>query len=252
MSSEILEKIQKLHAHAESAASLGNEHEAQAFAAKVQQLLTAYKLSLADLSRESVKKDEPINAQYLTWEMLGLPTKKARVAWVERLAMLCGDAYYCQFLVSRSFGQLGLFVGTDTDREVATFMFVTLARYLHKLAADEYIKFFYANVVDGHLPPHLRGYKESFLAGFLNRLRERFAEETADQKAASTTAIVLVKRDALAKAKAWSEGEGWTQSVRGLGLDAGNKAGWAAGRAVANAVSLRPNGVETTSRKELR
>lgn len=40
-----LDKVQKLHAHAESAKELGNE----AFAAKIQELLTAYKLSMAEV-----------------------------------------------------------------------------------------------------------------------------------------------------------------------------------------------------------
>lgn len=250
----ILDKLRKLHAHAESAATLGNEHEAQAFAAKVQSLLTAYKLSMADLGRESVKRaEEPVNMQFLTWEMLGLPTKKVRVAWVEHLGVMCGKAYYCEFLISRQFGNLGLFVGTDTDREVATFMFVTLARYLHKLAAEEYVKFFYANVVDGHLPAHLRGYKEAFLAGFLRRLQERFDEENRSAAQTGSTALVLVKRDALAKNQQFLRDKGWTKTSKGLSLDAGNRMGREAGRAAANAVSLKPNAVEgaAPARREL-
>lgn len=44
---KILEKLRKLQAHADSAAEIGNEAEAEAFAAKVQELLTAYKISFA-------------------------------------------------------------------------------------------------------------------------------------------------------------------------------------------------------------
>ena len=37
----IIDKVRKLQAHADSAAEIGSEEEAEAFAAKVQELLTA-------------------------------------------------------------------------------------------------------------------------------------------------------------------------------------------------------------------
>lgn len=247
----ILEKIKKLNAHAESAQAIGNEAEAEAFAAKVQELLTAYKLSMADLGRESRAQAEHIDCLYVTWKDLGLPPKAQRVPWVEQLAILTAKAYYCEYVVSSRFGNIGFFVGTDTDRQVARFMFITLARALNRLAAEEYNKFFYANVVDGHLPKEKRGFKAGFMTGFIRRLSERFDDEVRPKAgASSSTAIVLLRKDSLAKVQAWMKGHLDLRPLRGLSVGSANRDGYHRGRDVADGVNLRPNPIEGQGREK--
>jgi len=140
----IMDRIRAFHEHAESAKAIGSEAEAQAFAAKVQELLTAYKLSRADLQAGAgQKREEPIDKSYLTWRDLGLEPRKVRVGWTEQLGRLVADAYYCRFIIYGWDGNVGMLVGETTDREVAGYMFATVGRLLWSLAEVETRKFNY-------------------------------------------------------------------------------------------------------------
>lgn len=252
---EILEKIRKLNAHAESAAEIGNEAEAQAFAAKVQQLLTDYKLSVADISGNA-RADEAVNITYITWQDMGLTPRHARVGWTERLATLCARTYYCEFLISTGFGRIGMLVGTETDRKVCSFMFITLGRFLTKLADREMDIYWKRVVIDAglkSLPPGCNNFKAGFIAGFLDRLRERFDEEIrpkADLSAqAKTNAIVLVRKNALDKTRVWIKDNVKTHSVRKSHMNDGSSDGRARGRDAANDLNLHPNPIGNTGRE---
>lgn len=245
---KIIDKIRKLNAHAESAEAIGNEEEAQAFAAKVQELLTAYKLLMHDISHSGAVQEETINIEYLTWQEIGLRTKRQRVNWVESLAILVGDAYYCEYVISKDWGKIGFYVGTETDREIAKYMFIVLARSLNKIAHHEYGIFFHANLVDGHLPDEARGFKAGFMLGFIRRLRERFNEEIkpkADPAAqAQTQAIVLVKKDALGRAQEWLKNNMKLHKLGGLSMGSSNREGYERGKARANELTLKQNPIE--------
>lgn len=252
---KILDKIRKLQAHADSAADIGNEEEAQAFAAKVQELLTAYKLSAADVGSRPEAR-EPVDAAHVTWEETGLKVRRTRVGWAERLAFLCARAYYCEFVISSSRGAIGFFIGTDTDRRVCKFMFVTLARFLERLAEREYNREFYRHYVPGDSSSvaHVRGFRAGFMSGFLMRLSTRFDEEVrpkADPKAqAATTAIVLVRRDAIGRVRDWMKDNFQTRSCRSTSMDGGSRAGQLAGAKAANELNLSPNPIEREGRAQ--
>jgi uncharacterized protein DUF2786 len=247
---ELLDKIRKLNNHAESAAAIGNETEAQTFAAKVQELLTSYKLSMNDVRQAGKPVEEPINVVYLTWEDLGLAKRSRRIAWAESLAMLVASAYYCEFIIS--YGRIGMFVGTDTDREIARFMFITLGRALERIAREEYHAFWQANAIEGKLPEHKQGFKEGFMMGFLRRLRERFDEEIkpkVDPAAQATTAaIVLVKKNSLDKTRSWIKDNMKLRSLGDLSMGSSNREGYDRGRKVANDLNLKANPIAKTGK----
>jgi len=60
---KILEKLGKIKAHMESAKEIGNEEEAQAFAAMLQNLLLKHKLEMTDVQYAREMQDEPIVEQ---------------------------------------------------------------------------------------------------------------------------------------------------------------------------------------------
>ncbi len=260
----IIDKISKLQAHADSAAELGSEAEAQAFAAKAQELLTAYKLSQVDVKRTDGKVEEPIDCTYFGWADLGLKERKVRIGWAEILAHNVGQAYYCKFIVSAYGGKIGFFVGRKTDREVATYMFVTLGRLLYKLAERETERYNIGvwraagSPRPWTAPPETLGFKAGFIKGFINRLWERFEEEVRPKVdptvQATTNAIIRVRRDALAVVDAWMEEHLRLESCSRTGLgNSSNAAGRAAGSKAANAVNLRPNAAGSgRAPKELR
>ena len=55
---KMIDRIQKLLAHADSAKKLGNEEEAQAFAAKVNELLLKHKLSMSSVEVAAQDADD--------------------------------------------------------------------------------------------------------------------------------------------------------------------------------------------------
>lgn len=253
---EIMEMVGKLHRMAESAQDIGNEEEAQAFASKVQELLTAYKLSMADISNHADKvAEEPINMEYVKWSDLNLEKKSVRVPWAEHMAVLIAKAYYCHFIIpaghyNKSVGNMAIFVGAETDRKVCVYMYITLGRFLHSLAEREMHKFWMANNVNGKLPENCKGFRAGFIAGFIKRLGERFDEELKPKGDPSRTmAIVHVKHDALRKASDWMKANMQLGKGRNLGnIDLGNAFGRARGKQCADEVNLNDRPIEKTGK----
>ena len=239
---KILDKLRKLHAMAESAQEIGSEEEARAFAAKVQQLLTDYKLGMHDIGQHSaVAPEEPINIYYVRWEELGedFVGRTARAGWAEQLALIVARAYYCDFLITRTYA--ASFVGAETDRKIAVYRFVTIARVLHKLADREMHLFWVKNTVDGKLPDHCKGFRHGFLTGFIQRLAERFEEEIRPRENvdnSNVTAIVLVRKNSLARVKAWEHANLSIKVGRMAKANAGNGLGRERGKQCANDLNL--------------
>lgn len=250
----IIDKVQKLYAHAESAKAIGNEAEAQAFAAKIQELLTAYKLSQADIHRAKGQVEEPINMNYVHFD----GQRNSRLAWTEQLARIVCPAYYCRFFVCTGTTSLGI-IGAETDRQVCEFMLVTLARFIMKLSdrearAARYRAWVAAGKPSSGAAPEARGFKADFIAGFIVRLRQRFDDEIrpkVDPKAqANTQAIVLLRRDTLTRVDQWAKDN--------LKLHAASRTnhsfrarteGYKRGIAAANEINLKPNAVSAGSPK---
>lgn len=246
---EILEKIRKLQAHADSAQEIGNEAEAQAFAAKVQELLTAYKLSAADMGTGQRAQEEPVDHEFFGWESVGLRPRKTRVPWAERLAHLVSRAYYCEFIVARYDGgacYIGIFCGAETDRKTCVYMFAVLARFLEREAERKYNEAFYALYNRGGDVSSVRGFRAGFVHGFLERLWERFEQEIrrAEDAPSTGTAMVLVRKGSLSKVHDYMRDKMKLNRVRGTALDSGNGSGRAEGRRAADKLDLGRRAME--------
>lgn len=248
---EILERLRKLNAMAESAADIGNEAEAQAFAAKVQELLTAYKLSQADIRTGEVKPDEPINITYVSWKDLGMEVRKVRIAWAEQLGGLVAQPYYCNFVICGWGGHIGMFVGAETDRKIAVYMFITLARFFQTLVEREYAVAWRRATSQGDVTT-CRGFKAGFTYGFLSRLSQRFDEELkpkVDQPVSNSLAIVAVRKDSLAKVKQWKHEHLDTKPISSTHLSDGSGEGRARGKAAADKLDLNKKSIEHPGRE---
>lgn len=233
VSEKVVEKIQKLKAHAESAQRIGSEAEAEAFASMIQQLLLKYKLSMTDVDLAEERVSDPIGAREVDWQ--DVRVRRARVAWMERLADVVARAYFCRMLVHRGSSALTL-VGRKSDVDLAEFMLVTLTRAAERIAEREYVAAFRQDVAGA------RGFKASFLRAFVERLQERFEDEVRGAEAASDCAIVRFEgaRKEVDDFIASSVKTRRVAVVRGARGDA-NAEGWRRGRKVADGVNLRPN-----------
>lgn len=242
---DIKEKLLKIRNHMESAEKIGNIAEAEAFAAMMQKLMDKHMISLTDLEYQESKTEEIIERD-LDQKKYGIPRKNVRVEWQETLASIIAKAHNCAILV-RSRSNLITFVGTKSDVDVAEYMFVTMSRLAETFAQKAYVKFFYECRDDGDVTM-ARGYKASFLRGFLVRLQQRLREtreETIREAANSSTAMVRISQ-ALARVNTYLNDPKFKSIPAAQGRRTGNRDGYHDGIAAANRVNLGGKAVQTS------
>jgi hypothetical protein len=246
---KLLDRIRKLHAKAESAKAIGNEAEALAFAGAVQKMLAKYRLSLDDLAMEELDRNEPIESEWNFDE----PIKK-RALWYESLAHVVARAHFVRVFFSTRGGAHLYLVGRATDRKIAAFVIHTLARTADELSDTAARKFRKAQRRSvGATTFENRNYRTAWLNGFVERIAERYREETAnierEQTASGGTSLVLVQRNALAQIDAHiqahvqlSNRRSRSRGERRAGYSA-SQAGRRDGRDAANSVNIRGTGL---------
>lgn len=237
---KLLDRIRKLHAHAESAKNLKNEAEAAAFAAKVQELLTQHKLDMSQLEFDQQDKDEPIGQTYIETSPTG--HKKSRIAWREQLASAVAKAHYCRILVIPGSSKV-LLVGRPVDRQIAEYIITTLSGLAEVMADAAYVKYFYAKKAVGQVH-EARGYRPAWLIGFVNTIRRRYAEEMVKaQAAAQSNGMSLIRLDQeQAKVEAYKDQIG--RPVHGVrGSSSSNQAGFRHGAQAGEKVDIRRTGL---------
>jgi hypothetical protein len=199
---KVVDKIRKLHAHAESAQKIGNRAEAEAFAAMVNQMLLKHNLDMCVLEWEQRGVEDPIEEMGIDFPANGLPRKRARCQWSEEMAAIIARAHFCKILVMPGSNKIFL-VGHRSNREVAEYLFVTMHKLADRLADRAYDVYFREMKRQGDCT-RARGFRSAWLLGFIRGLAERFAEERrkSDQSAVGTTALIRVNQT-LAVVEKW-------------------------------------------------
>jgi len=261
---KVLDRLQKIKAHQESAEKIGSVEEAQAFAEMLQRLLLKHNLEMTDLEFEQHEQDEPIDQFTINWEEHGLKTKRMRIEWEETLASIVARANFCRILVHHDSNRITL-VGRKSDAQVAEYLIVTLRRSAKKIAYNSLNEFIRENKTkaicricfktkDLHvfeLHDFLRetltdhhGFKASFITAFVNRIRERL-EET--KKTVVNTSTALVRVDKVEAALRNYMAQFGKAKSKALGSVNGNSnaEGWRRGRAAADAINLKGNAINT-------
>lgn len=256
---KILEKLGKLKAHMESAQEIGNEQEAQAFAAMLQNLLAKHKLEMTDIQYTKHLQDEPVEEtefggcvvtvvdpktgkrKRVTEKYPDYEVKSKRCDWAEMLASVIARAHSCQTMCMTGSNRVW-FVGRKTDTAVVDYLFVTMYRAALKISWREYCKFYYMCRDERGDVTLARGFRDSFLNGFVSRLAQRFEEEKRNIEAAwqTGTALIRISREALA-VKEYLEKKGGKKAA-GIGASAKFHAeGYRQGQAFANGLNLKAN-----------
>lgn len=234
---KVLDRLRKMMAHRDSAEAIGSQQEAEAFAARIQYLLNKHKLEEDDVNEHDEEKRR-IKSTPADFAEAGMPKAKQarRVWWTETLGRVVADNYMCRMLVDQGSNTL-YFAGRPVDREVAVFVYITLARAAMK-TADRLHK---ARELVRHLtdePINLRGFRESFYEGFVDGIRERLAAMKKEFTGENPGfALVLVRSDE--ELSKWMD----LNSSKALGRPAGgngnNDLGYAAGKQYAKDVPLQ-------------
>jgi hypothetical protein len=196
-SQRILDLIRKLQAKAESAQKIGSVAEAEAFAAKVSELLIQHKLSMSEVEIEDQDKTDPIAVTFVDQELYSIGFKKTRVGWQEQLAMVIATANFCGVLVNKKSNYVW-FVGREADREVAAFIYGKLVPQMKYHSDWDYGQHYREYLRNGEDVTKLRGFKAAWLAGCIaaikKRLQENLDSHTGD---ARVQAMVLASQAAV-------------------------------------------------------
>lgn len=192
----VIEKIRKLIAHADSARAIGSLAEAEAFGAKVSELLAKHKLEMSDVEFAAVKETDPIARQYVHPREGGYRKVAVRQWWRESLGSTIARAHFCRILVYEKHNGL-TFVGRGADRAVAVHLFIVLGRALERLVEREWRKAqkSHREWQDALFPEDRaeigRVWKTSFLDGAVAGIGDRLRKAREDMTVGlSSTALV--------------------------------------------------------------
>lgn len=255
--SPVIEKLRKMIAHEQSARSIGNQAEAEAFAAKIQEMLDAHKLSMSEVDIREREENEPVNEDVIDWANITGKRKVVKSYWHLAISKAVAEANDCARVGQQGANYLFYFVGRTSDREIAKILyvyFIGLGEHLCEKSekenrTDQLKKFAETNHIT-HLniiplvPALAKGfrawmknYRNSWLAGFGEHVATRLRLRHAQTEAAAE-AIVHIKRDALA-VQEFLKNAGPMKRVK-VGPNIKNIDGMRAGQSTGDAVNLSP------------
>jgi hypothetical protein len=234
----IIDKLKKLNAMAEGAKAIGNETEATAFAEAFQRLLTHHKLNLSDVEFAKLGQEEPVADWPIDYNKYpDFETKRSAVQWESILATIIAEAHYCTIMRFAGTNRL-IIVGRKSDAEVAEYSIITLLRAAGTIANREYGAFYRKCQAEDGTPRRARGFRDAFLLGFINRLKERY--DRARNGDGTTTALVRIAREkqAVNDFMAAKKAAGDCKDLQTRKRWQMNEAGRRRGRAVADEVDI--------------
>jgi hypothetical protein len=200
-------KIARMLAMAEGAEKIGSLAEAEAFAAKAQELMIRHELSLSDVEQAELASGDPMGMTRVSYAGTHPPLHaRARRAWQEDLAAHLANHFGCSFLVYPGSTDYAL-IGRLSHRRLAEALITRLCLECFRLARAA-------------RPPRgsrisTRDYRGSFRRGFITAIAHRLQEERARQEAeiralhspAKGAALVRRLSDILDRALQWQNQE---------------------------------------------
>jgi hypothetical protein len=249
---KLLDKLGKIKRMAEGAAAIGNEAEAQAFAAMLQKLLLDHKLQMTDIEYANEMKEEPIIEHRPDMTFSGrrrvykdfpdVEIVNQRREWVEMLASIVANAYSCKILVTPGTSII-TFVGHKSNVAICEFLFLTMLRSADKMSTNAAKKFRAEQRRNNGGPGNTqKGFRESWLHGFCSRISQRLQEARAADYTGSM-ALVRVNKEALAVNDYMSKFKKIAAPGKGLGHF--NVNGYEAGKRAANDINIKGNAVNS-------
>ncbi len=236
-----IDKIMKLLNMQKSAEEIGNTEEALAFGARAQELMLRYKIEMSDIEVHANQEDD-IKIEAIFADERG----RKRKAWREMLAGIIANAFSCRILVRPGTSALGL-VGNTMNRRVAVFMISHLCEFVEQRSLKEY-DMFYAHVAQHGQPERAKGFRKSWITGFMGQLAFRYEERAqalmrAESASVQERALAVVNNERL-KVNEFLDNLG-THAADSLdGISSENSEGMHYGAHAATEVNLEANGIE--------
>jgi hypothetical protein len=190
---KVVDKLKKLMRHQASAAEIGSQAEAEAFAARIHALAEEYNVALSEVSLEdqSTGDNDVINRELRFKDAFGdLSKGKSELIpkWVDYLTGTLTHFHGCKSITRAN--TVICVIGPAIKVELVTYLLLTLGRAARRLAAERGL---FLRRMYGTAGP---GFEENFLMGFVGGIGtqlKRREEEAAAARASSVTALVLRK-----------------------------------------------------------
>lgn len=221
---DIIAKVRKLLQHGDSAHNIGNLEEAQAFAAKAQELMFKHKIEMSEIEAEQYLSNEPITEAEIDSRDFGIQATK-RIQWFATLVNGLAKAYFCRAIGHTSphdnYRNRYIVHGRESDRK----QMIELLHYL----TDAVMEMCEAQANEikrriGAVPPAWRNsFKLGFAVAVYDRMEEDRKNQTKQLEASNEQGLIFIGRleaemDAHIKAKyerlsttsgGTSKGTGW-------------------------------------------
>jgi len=230
----LTEKLQKLIAHEKSARAIGNVEEAEAFAAKVAEILFKHNLSMSDVEVKEQEQTEPIGRECVQGN-------KGRTVWMEILASAVAKSCFCRWSIIKS-TSTQIFIGRTSDREAAAALYGHLLGCATRMCNGQKRELRERNPYKDAYERAVwaRKWGQDFLAGFAGAVAQRLGAQQKQLEASSSSATALVLR----KNKALDEFMGahyGGKRARACKLTVASKSAFLHGYAAGSAVNLKTN-----------
>ena len=236
MNEKIIEKLQKLMAHEKSAREIGSAAEADAFAAKVSELLLEHKLSMSEVEIANVDQDDPIVDESFWPHEHGANFTLRHVSWQLHIAVHVSKLNFCEIMSHWRSNGISI-VGRKQDVAVTK----ALLGWLIEKAMRE----------------SPRRDRRDWLAGYtralINRCTEMLIARHAAEDAAEPNAVyALIRTDQLAIQEVIDKQAGpRTKLGANYAYINSSREAFDAGHSTGSNVSLSGDGLEAKPPKEL-
>ena len=251
MNEPILEKLRKLIAMERSARDIGSLAEAEAFASKVQELLSKHKLEMSEVELNEQEESDPIDWEHVSTDDAGFRTVRKGIYWQILIADGIAKANSCRMIRDRSNNNV-IFAGRQSDRELCKILFLyllELAKEMSEKAAKDYKRQTLKNVqgLYGGMdidPSKLRRlqteFKASWYLGFAEAVQGRFIAKWEEMKAQYAQCAAIVHIDQTKKlVDEFLRGK--VNKVRNLNHNVRSQSGYNSGKSSGEAINLTPH-----------
>jgi hypothetical protein len=210
----VIDRLQKLIAHEKSVRQIGSIAEAEAFTARVQEMLTRHKLTMSDVEVRRRNAAEDIDMLGVHPHSAGLPLTSYRMSWQLSLGYAIARVNQCALLTIGS-STILYFAGRKSDRKAAARLFLYLLELavetgnatakLHLVEQRRLCEEKHGPSARRKMGQWMRNYRASFHRGFGEAIANRFLlqyekmlKAERDSNSAHSPGLVLIREDALA------------------------------------------------------
>lgn len=200
--SKVIETVQKLIVHQQSAGAMGSRAEAEAFAVKIAALMRQYRLERHEVE-PSVIDGIDFRDYGVTLVQWYVTDTERGVPWQAWMFGIIADSFACQTVLMKESRGRFFVAGQTVDRAVSIAVARTLCASVDVLCQDAYR----ADVasIPAIVVPSFATFAESYRSGFMQAVKERLAAEDAKAIEGSTGEALMVLKGAVQRTAKYLE-----------------------------------------------